>query len=426
MHALVVAPLLLSLVGAPAEEHLDLERLVELAKAQHPRLGEARAVARAREAEAKSARGRLLPAISLHDELQHYTSPFDISFGGGAFQARGQDTNLFVASATQPLLGLGARIERYRAAEAGAGASTERLSSAAAALTENLRIAYLELFEARALEGIAAASKAELEEQRAVAEAKVKAGALTRADRLRVEVAAANAEQQRIEAGASVATARAQLLTAVGLSPEAPVAFEEPTALLTRGEVPPPIYDAAQAQALEARPELSALEGERAAAEHKSDAAWWDLLPEVDVEAAYVRTDGQSFAPKDQAYVGLAANWRVFEWGAGWYAREASEAAAEAATASLEAAHRALYAELAQRLARLRASQGAVAVAQTAIASAEEAFRVTREAVGVGAATTTDLLDAESALTQARLRLFHARYAAAIARVQLDRAMGVD
>lgn len=65
-------------------------------------------------------------------------------------------------------------------------------------------------------------------------------------------------------------------------------------------------------------------------------------------------------------------------------------------------------------------------MAQTAIASAEEAFRVTREAVDVGAATTTDLLDAESALTQARLRLTHARYAAAIARVQLDRAMGVD
>jgi outer membrane protein len=64
----------------------------------------------------------------------------------------------------------------------------------------------------------------------------------------------------------------------------------------------------------------------------------------------------------------------------------------------------------------------AVEVAQTAIASAEEAYRVTSAQVSAGTATTTDLLDSQSALTTAKLNLARAEYERAVARVALDRA----
>jgi len=51
---------------------------------------------------------------------------------------------------------------------------------------------------------------------------------------------------------------------------------------------------------------------------------------------------------------------------------------------------------------------------------------VTDARVRAGAATITDLLDAEAALTQARLNLARANYERAMARVQLERAMGKD
>jgi outer membrane protein TolC len=44
--------------------------------------------------------------------------------------------------------------------------------------------------------------------------------------------------------------------------------------------------------------------------------------------------------------------------------------------------------------------------------------------VRAGTATTTDLLDAQAALTQARLNLARARYEEAIARIALARAVG--
>jgi outer membrane protein TolC len=45
--------------------------------------------------------------------------------------------------------------------------------------------------------------------------------------------------------------------------------------------------------------------------------------------------------------------------------------------------------------------------------------------VRAGTSTTTDLLNAEAALTEARLKLENARYAFAAARILLERAVGL-
>ena len=49
---------------------------------------------------------------------------------------------------------------------------------------------------------------------------------------------------------------------------------------------------------------------------------------------------------------------------------------------------------------------------------------MTAAVVQAGSGTTTDLLDAQSALTQARLNLVRSKYQRALSRVQLRRAMG--
>jgi outer membrane protein TolC len=49
---------------------------------------------------------------------------------------------------------------------------------------------------------------------------------------------------------------------------------------------------------------------------------------------------------------------------------------------------------------------------------------VTAVLLSAGSANTTDLLDAQSALTQARLNFARARYEYALARINLDRAIG--
>ncbi len=85
---------------------------------------------------------------------------------------------------------------------------------------------------------------------------------------------------------------------------------------------------------------------------------------------------------------------------------------------------RQIEAELGASLAQGDAARGAVGTAEKAVASAEEAYRVTDAALKAGTATTTDLLESQSALSQARLNLTRAQYELVLSDVALAHASG--
>ena len=410
---------------------LTVEDAVKMALAENPRLlgGEARA--RAARDVARSVRGRLLPSVRVVEEYQHYNQPFAVTFAIPSpvppkpFTVRDQDTSTFVVSASQPLLGLLHLGEDYAAQSLGARAAEAQVEVGRAALREAIEGGFLRYFQARSVEQVAASSVRELDDQLAVARARLKAGVLTNADVLRVEVAAAGARQQQIVAHTQGEVARAQLFAALGLSPDdATVELEEPRALLELGAAEAPSFAPARDQALAHRAELTAYRLMADSATHQRRARLFSLLPEIDAEAAYVRIDGQVFAPKNSEYIGVKAQWAVWEWGAGFYQFRAAAEQARAAALDLELERHTIDAEVASQVALSTAAKSAVDLARRTIASAEEAYRVTNALVAAGAATTTDLLDAQSALTQARLNLERARYDQAIARVSLSRIMG--
>jgi outer membrane protein TolC len=150
----------------------------------------------------------------------------------------------------------------------------------------------------------------------------------------------------------------------------------------------------------------------------------YDLLPEIDLEAGYMHMTGQSFVKTDSAFIGLKAGWQIWDWGARWYQHRAAEAQAVAAQAQADDARRRVQTDVAAKLANVRATASALETGRTTIGSAEEAYRVTTVLLGAGSANTTDLLDAQSALTQARLNFARARYEYALARIRLSRAIG--
>ena len=166
----------------------------------------------------------------------------------------------------------------------------------------------------------------------------------------------------------------------------------EPRTLLAAARTPPARFDVLLPQAHAHRPEIVEQLRLIDAADRTASARGYSLLPDVNAEAAYLRTDGQVFAPKNSAYVGVKAEWSIWEWGASNHLRRAALADAAAARRDLEATERQIESDLAISLAQGDAARGAVDAAEKAIASAEEAFRVTQAQVKAGAATTTDLL----------------------------------
>lgn len=433
----VSVALFLGMCAAPLAEaarQLTVDDALALGLKQSPDLHATQLQAEAAEDRAKSVRGHLLPLINLQEEYQHYDKPFAISFPLGpnapaaAFVARKQDTNSFVAAADQPILGLFHIVPDYMAAGAAAEASSYDAKTATSALREGVRAGFLRYFEAKSAEAIAKASEDQLAEQIQVTDAKFKAGTVTNADVLRIKVAAANARQQEIFAQAQAQVVKANVLAIIGLRANDPnVELVEPTQLESQAAAASaPAFDDARASAFKLRPEIMAAHAQATAAAHTRTARWFNLLPEADLEGAYVRVDGQVFAPKQSWFIGVKASWTIWEWGADFYAGRAAGAQADAAASLAQARADQVEVDVATKLCNLTAVQSALDAAQTAIASAEEAYRVTQALVKAGTATTTDLLDSQSALTTSRQNLNRATYERAIAQVALQRTTGQD
>ena len=416
--------------AAPAS--LTVEQAVELALRSNPRLAAARDRIEASSERATSTGRRMLPAIRVFDELQRYNGVFAVAFpsptgvGAAELVARQQTTNSFVASVEEPLLGLLRENSEREAQTAGTEAARAQLATAEAEVRQAVQTQYLRYFGARAIGQIADASAQQLGVEAEVARARLKSGVITTADLLRIEVAVANAQQQSLQARSQAQSAHATLLALVGLGTDgAGLILIEPTNLLAAARTPPARMEALLPAARARRPEMVERLRLVDVADRQARAQTYALLPEVIAEAAYLRVDGQVFAPKNSAYVGVKAQWAIWEWGATDHLRRAAEAEAGASRRELEWTERQIESDLSLSLALGDSARGAVDAAEKAIASAEEAFRVTQAQVKAGAATTTDLLESESALTQARLNLTRAQYELAQAHVGLARASGI-
>ncbi|MGZ6098071.1 MAG: TolC family protein [Myxococcaceae bacterium] len=429
IRTLTAAALLVSSATLADERQvLTIDEAVTEALRVNDQLAAARYQAEGAEDTARSARGRLLPTLNASDTVQHWNAPFVITLGppgSSGVVARNVNTNTVTVAAQQPLLGLFHRERDLKAASSSAGASRANEAAAQADIAEQVRITYLRLFEARAGISIAEASVEQLRKQVQDAQARYNAGTITKADLLRFQTAEANAQQQKIQATTQALTARQLLLTLLARNPEDPaLEFVEPVDIEHQAAVPEASSsDELINRALQNRPEVQRAQKDAEAARANGQARTFELLPEVDVQAAYSNVHGQIFLPENSFFVGVVANWPFWTWGTKWYAAQGAQRQADAAGAQLQGTRKQVAYDVASKLSILDSQFVVVQVAQTAITSAEEAYRVTSAQVNAGTATTTDLLDAQSALTTAKLNLARAQYERTIARVQLDRAV---
>jgi outer membrane protein len=420
----------------PGAKIITLGEAVKEALHDNPRMKAARSAAGADGDQAKSVRGHLLPSVSVSYLWDNANSFDDLALGKllGPFLPSTQfppaapisneNIELGMATVAQPLLGLLHLANDYDAASDHADATQQSLRAQEADLRLLVEGDFISLFEARALQGIAKASLDELQDQEQLTDAKFRDGVLTRADVLRVKVALANAEQQRIQAEVQEQIARASLLTVIGLPPDSTdVDFAEPTELESRAV--PPELQRAEEFALEHRPEVQSATLEQSSAHHGFLSSEFKLLPEIDASAMYINVQGlPSGLPQSYWTAGLSLSWPLWQWGASFYQARAASERDDAAASTLEGTRRQVQLDVNERLLEEHAAANAVSAAQTAIQEAEEAYRVTESMVKAGAATTTDLLDAQSALTQAKLNLVRAKYQDLRARSSLTRALG--
>jgi len=240
---------------------------------------------------------------------------------------------------------------------------------------------------------------------------------------LRFKSAKAAADQTALRADTATQTSLAGLTVQLGLPDGTPIDIADdlppdpPTLAMTLPQ--------AQDRAMSARPELHAAKEKVAAADDQRIAARERYLPDVRAVAQWNHFTGvQPFQPLNEEFVGVTANWNVWDWGATHDAVLEAEHAQHRATLTANATANQVKVDVRRHWLEAKTQFDSLAVAQQQQQTAEEAYRLQKVKLDNAAATTTDVLDAETDVARARLALATARYDYYLALVALARSIG--
>lgn len=418
-------PILLLLTATASAEprKLTFASAIELTMQKSPDLAQAQAAVDVAKAQAEQPSRKRLPSLNVNAIGNYYTEPYQLMFGGGLFTLHAQRTTITNVSVVQPLTGLAYLSELVGAADHATNAATADYDRARLDAAYGTATAYLRLLEARAGADIAHRSVTEFQAELELAQKQRAADAATNIDVLRLQSAKAAADQGAVRADTQVQQALAALVVQIGLhdGDSIDVADDLPP-------TPPAMalsLDQAIARGLQARPELRVAKEKMAAADDVVTSKKEEYLPNINALATWTHTTGlEPFQPANEEYLGLQVQWKVWDWGSIW--GEVKEAKANQSRAQLAAGSLADHVRLEIRQHWLDAKAGFdnLASAQTQLQTAEEAYRLQHVKYENGAATTTDVINAETEVVRARVQSAVARYDYYLALIALARSVG--
>ncbi len=260
-------------------------------------------------------------------------------------------------------------------------------------------------------------------------------GLLTKNEVLRAELQLSNTELMAIDARNAVEVARTALNTLIGLPLETDVDLTT-TAESLAGSLPAeeaaggPTASSMIQTALSGRPDLRSADFRIRASEAGVKAAKAGWYPQIFLSGDYyyLRPNPRIMPAQDVFTgtwdLGLSVSFDIWNWGQ--TKSQTVQAEAQLAQAKDERRLLADQAVLEVTQSRLAVSQARqkIDVAGQAVAQAEENLRVTRETFRQGMALNRDVLDADTALLQARIERIQAAIDLVLAQAGLEKALG--
>ncbi|HET9993089.1 MAG TPA: TolC family protein, partial [Kofleriaceae bacterium] len=346
-----------------------------------------------------------------------------LPFGGMTFTLHEDFTTTTVVSLNQPLTGLAYLTELVDASEHDTNATRNEYDKARLDIAYKTADAYLRVLRARATATVAHQSVNDIASELERATQLREAETYTDIDVLRLKSAKAAADQTALRADTAIAAAISHLTVQIGLPDGAPIDLDDdlpaqpPSLAMT--------MEQAQQRALSTRPDVAGAHEHLAAAKNLRTAAKEKLLPDIRAVAAWQHFTGvQPFQPKDEEYVGLTAQWNVWDWGSTYRGVQEADHAVQRAELALDAIPDLVKAEVRERWLDAKVKFDSLEVTLVQQQTAEEAHRLQKVKLDNAAATTTDVIDAETEVARARLALADARYDYYLALVGLARSVG--
>lgn len=133
---------------------------------------------------------------------------------------------------------------------------------------------------------------------------------------------------------------------------------------------------------------------------------------------------GNPYEDSETWMVSTILSWDVWEWGKKHYQVSASKTKVSQAEQQLKQVEDIVALEVKEAWLNYREAEKNIFVAKTAIEQAQENFRLNQERFNEQMATTTDVLDAQTLLTEAQNNYYNALSDYHIAKARLEWAMG--
>ena len=360
-----------------------------------------------------------LVAVALGRQSTARTFPHNPHLSGemGARLGLGETTMDWAVGLDQTvaLSGRQGRREDVAAAELAVARATH--DATRKTLAVRVRIAFIEAVRARELLAVEGTQIELARSLLSVAERRLAAGASTRLDVNLARVDLGRAEGRLNAARGRAEVARAQLAESMGTRPSrAP--FPTGSMELVNAEPLPPVQELL-VLAAQNRGEMVAAEFERRTARARVELAQAEAVPEVGVSVFYRRE-----ANVDSIVGGgLSVPLPLFDQNHGAIAEAgAGEHQAEAAEARLSIQ---IEREVVAALAELTATQATAAAIQAhVVGTLEENLGLLQQAFESGKVSSTEVLIFRQQFRDSRVELVEAQAAAALARIQLDAAVG--
>ena len=403
---------------------LRLGGAVEMALGRSPDLAISEEGVEAARHRVTSMKRKRLPAVSVESSVLYWDQALELSVAPGmSLTVRERTTTASSATARLPLSPQLVLTHVIAVEKNGLRATEEDHAARRLEVATNVASAYLGVLLARATNQIAQQRtqlvQAQLERARTLKEG----GVLGQVDVMRLEAALAAARRQAITSASEAESAEDSLVLAIGL-PEG-MKIELVDELPAQVSAAPMSPDEAVRQAVRRRPELRAARARADQARSGARVQMADLFPNVSALGTVQHNTGNGpFLPENAWFIGLQLNWNLWDWGSTWHGYKAASHQADQASMAADRMSAALRVEVRRSARQARAAYDALDVARAGLAAAEEAFRIQEARFQEGATTTTELLQAETEVVEARVGYANARHAYFLQLAALARATG--
>jgi outer membrane protein len=417
-----------------AVEKLNLEQTIEAALKANLGLQISKEEVKAAQSTKSARTTEFLPTLSARYNYIYRNKPTKQSLGIPPAQVvdvlvNPDEEYNFQTSFSQPIFTGFALINQYKIASLGLDAAEiiEKLTRQDVVL--DAKNAYYSILKAQKLMQVAEDTVKQITSQKDVAENMYQVGMSPLNDLLQSQVQLANAKQELITAQNNLEIAKSQFNTLL----RRPV--NDPVAIADILDYTPFEYDInyCLTQAQENRLEIQVAELEVQIAERDYKLSQRDYFPSIDLTGTYHRrgTDwdvdgGKGIGDSRFWDIQATARWDFWEWGRTRYGVKEKLSRLSQAESREEEILDNIELEVKQAYLRTKESEKNITTIEKAIEQAKENLRITEERYKEQVSTTTDVLVAQTLLTQTMTNYYNALYDFKIAKAILYRAIGQE